>query len=177
MLTHSREHPRAGKNTSPRVGRKELPRRPWAPHLSTCFLICAVCGYQRSLPLPTRCSPPHPLHPVNQNPLWFSVSLALTQMPSLAHTHLTISGPSTQPPPRREVPISSEGLQSSWHEEWAKSLPTLSPTLRRDPRCAKAVASAQNSQNARMQNQPAPSLFPVPLPKTPASTYLPPLTF
>lgn len=137
------------------------------PHL-------CVCGYQRSLPLPTMC-PLTPSTPVNQNPLWFSLSLALTQMPSLAHTHLTGSGTSTDS--SKKPPISSEGLQSSWHKEWAKSLPTLSPTLRRDPRCAKAAASAQNSQNSRMQNQPVPSPFPVPLPKTTASSYLQPLAF
>lgn len=175
MLTHHREHPLAGKNTPPTVGRKELPRRPWAPHLSTCFLICAVCGYQRSLPLPTMCRPPHPLHPCkSKSSLVFTlpgIDSNVFSGPHLLHhlwsKHTTFS---------KKPPISSEGLQSSWHEEWAKSLPTLSPTLRRDQRCAKAAASAQNSQNSRMQNQPAPSPFPVPLSETPARSYLQSLT-
>lgn len=48
------------------------------------------------------------------------------------------------------------------------SLPTLSPTLRSDPRCAKAAASAQNCQNSSwIQNQPVPSPSPLPLPPTP----------
>lgn len=71
----------------------------------------------------------------------------------------------------QEASLNSEGLQSSWREQRPMSLPTLSPTLRSDPRCAKAAASAQNSQNSsRIQDQSAPSPSPLLLSKQLSTT-------
>lgn len=46
----------------------------------------------------------------------------------------------------QEASLNSEGLQSSWRKQRPMNLPTLSPTLRSDPRCAKAAAMPRTAR-------------------------------